>query len=42
MPSAAKIIEENNIDISKVEGTGNGWRVTKGDVLLYLNLNKNK
>ena len=40
MPSAAKIIEENNIDISKVEGTGKDGRVTKGDVLLYLNLIK--
>ena len=40
MPSAAKIIEENNIDISKIEGTGKDGRVTKGDVLLYLNLIK--
>ncbi len=40
MPSAAKIIEENNIDISKVEGTGKDRRVTKGDVLLHLNLIK--
>jgi 2-oxoglutarate dehydrogenase E2 component (dihydrolipoamide succinyltransferase) len=39
MPSAAKIIEENNIDISNIEGTGKDGRVTKGDVLLYLNLN---
>ena len=39
MPSAAKIIEENNIDISNIEGTGQDGRVTKGDVLLYLNLN---
>jgi 2-oxoglutarate dehydrogenase E2 component (dihydrolipoamide succinyltransferase) len=39
MPSAAKIIEENNIDVSNIEGTGKDGRVTKGDVLLYLNLN---
>ena len=39
MPSAAKMIEENNIDISNIEGTGKDGRVTKGDVLLYLNLN---
>ena len=38
MPSAAKIIEENNIDVSNIEGTGKDGRVTKGDVLLYLNL----
>ena len=39
MPSAAKIIEENNIDVSNLEGTGKDGRVTKGDVLLYLNSN---
>jgi 2-oxoglutarate dehydrogenase E2 component (dihydrolipoamide succinyltransferase) len=39
MPSAAKIIEENDIDVSNIEGTGKDGRVTKGDVLLYLNLN---
>ena len=39
MPSAAKMIEENDIDVSNIEGTGKDGRVTKGDVLLYLNLN---
>ena len=39
MPSAAKIIEENDIDVCNIEGTGKDGRVTKGDVLLYLNLN---
>ena len=36
MPSAAKIIEEKNLNISDIEGTGVDGRVTKGDVLLYL------
>ena len=39
MPSAAKMIEENDIDVSNIKGTGKDGRVTKGDVLLYLNLN---
>ena len=38
MPSAAKIITEKKLDISKIKGTGLQGRVTKGDVLLYLNL----
>ena len=37
MPSAAKIIKEKNLDIFDIEGTGVDYRVTKGDVLLYLN-----
>ena len=37
MPSAAKTIKEKNLDISDIEGTGVDNRVTKGDVLLYLN-----
>ena len=37
MPSAAKIIKEKNLDIFNIEGTGVDNRVTKGDVLLYLN-----
>ena len=37
MPSAAKIIKEKNLDIFNIEGTGVENRVTKGDVLLYLN-----
>ena len=44
MPSAAKIIEEKNLNISDIEGTGVDGRVTKGDVLLYLtksNISKN-
>jgi 2-oxoglutarate dehydrogenase E2 component (dihydrolipoamide succinyltransferase) len=41
MPSAAKIIAEKKIDISKIQGTGLQGRITKGDVLLYLNLMKN-
>ena len=37
MPSAAKIIKEKKIDISDIASTGVNNRVTKGDVLLYLN-----
>ena len=42
MPSAAKIIKEKNLDIYDIEGTGVDNRVTKGDVLLYLNQVKNE
>jgi 2-oxoglutarate dehydrogenase E2 component (dihydrolipoamide succinyltransferase) len=42
MPSAAKIIKEKNLDIFDIEGTGVDNRVTKGDVLLYLNQIKNE
>ncbi len=41
MPSAAKLIEEKNLDVNAVIGTGVDGRVTKGDVLLHLNLIKN-
>ena len=41
MPSAAKLIEEKKLDINTVIGTGVDGRVTKGDVLLHLNLIKN-
>ena len=41
MPSAAKLIEEKKIDINTIIGTGVDGRVTKGDVLLQLNLIKN-
>ena len=41
MPSAAKIIAEKKLDVSKIQGTGLQGRITKGDVLLYLNLGKN-
>ena len=37
MPSAKKIIEEKKLDILDIAGTGFDGRVTKGDVLLYLN-----
>ena len=41
MPSAAKLIKERKIDINTIIGTGVDGRVTKGDVLLHLNLIKN-
>ena len=37
MPSAAKIIKEKKLDILDIAGTGIDNRITKGDVLLYLN-----
>jgi 2-oxoglutarate dehydrogenase E2 component (dihydrolipoamide succinyltransferase) len=35
-PSVRRLVAEKNIDISKVAGTGPGGRLTKGDVLEYL------
>ena len=39
-PAARKLIEENNIAISAITGTGNKGRITKADVLNYLETNK--
>ncbi|WP_420434593.1 2-oxoglutarate dehydrogenase complex dihydrolipoyllysine-residue succinyltransferase [Hyphobacterium sp.] len=36
MPSAARIAEENDLDLSKIEGSGKDGRVTKGDTLKAL------
>ena len=33
MPSAARIAEENDVDLAKVEGSGKDGRITKGDAL---------
>ena len=41
MPSAAKLIEEKKLDINTISGTGVDGRITKGDVLLHLNLINN-
>ena len=35
-PSVRRLVAEKNLDITAVTGTGPGNRVTKGDVLLYL------
>ncbi|OQX03724.1 MAG: hypothetical protein BWK80_55050, partial [Desulfobacteraceae bacterium IS3] len=35
-PSVRRLIAEKKIDVSKISGTGPGGRVTKGDVLFYL------
>jgi 2-oxoglutarate dehydrogenase E2 component (dihydrolipoamide succinyltransferase) len=35
-PAARRVAEEGQVDPAKVEGTGRGGRVTKGDVLSYL------
>ena len=42
MPSAAKIISENNIDLNTVKGTGRGGRVLKEDVLPIITTNASK
>ena len=36
LPSAKKLATENNVDLSKVEGTGKHGQVTKGDVIAHL------
>jgi len=33
MPSAARVIEENNLDAGAIDGTGKDGRITKGDAL---------
>ena len=33
MPSADRVIKENNLDASTIDGTGRGGRITKGDAL---------
>ncbi|MDH4204568.1 MAG: 2-oxoglutarate dehydrogenase complex dihydrolipoyllysine-residue succinyltransferase [Desulfobacteraceae bacterium] len=35
-PAVRRLVAEKNIDISGIKGTGPGSRITKGDVLLYL------
>jgi 2-oxoglutarate dehydrogenase E2 component (dihydrolipoamide succinyltransferase) len=35
-PSVRRLVAEKNIDVSAITGTGPGNRVTKGDVLLYM------
>lgn len=35
-PAVRRLVAEKNIDISGIKGTGPGDRITKGDVLLYL------
>ncbi len=35
-PAVRRLIAEKNVDISGIKGTGPGNRITKGDVLLYL------
>lgn len=35
-PSVRRLVAEKQVDVSKISGTGPGGRITKGDVLLYL------
>jgi 2-oxoglutarate dehydrogenase E2 component (dihydrolipoamide succinyltransferase) len=35
-PSVRNLVSQKNIDVSKIEGTGPGGRITRGDVLLYI------
>lgn len=39
-PVVAKISQEEGVDLSKVEGTGRGGRITKKDVMAYLERRK--
>jgi len=35
-PSVRRLIREKNLDVAQITGTGPGGRISKGDVLLYL------
>lgn len=35
-PSVRNLVAQKNIDVSKIYGTGPGGRITRGDVLLYI------
>ncbi len=35
-PSVRRLVAENNLDVTRIKGTGPARRITKGDVLLYL------
>ena len=35
-PAVRKLVDENNLDVSQISGTGKGGRLTKGDVLLFI------
>lgn len=35
-PAVRRLVKENNIDISKITGTGSGGRITREDILDYL------
>ena len=37
-PAVRKIVEENNIDISTVEGTEKSGRISKGDLINLMNV----
>jgi 2-oxoglutarate dehydrogenase E2 component (dihydrolipoamide succinyltransferase) len=39
-PAVRKLVEENSLDASKIEGSGKDGRLTKGDVLVYLEKQK--
>jgi len=35
-PAVRRLVAEKGIDINRVSGTGPGWRITKGDVMLFI------
>lgn len=41
-PAVRRIVEENNVDISKVTGTGKDGRITKGDVQAFIDSGANE
>lgn len=36
LPSVRRLVSEKGIDVNQIKGTGPGGRITKGDVILYL------
>lgn len=41
-PAVQKLVAEHNLDPAKIEGTGKNGRVTKGDVLSFLETNRSE
>ena len=41
-PSVKKVVEEKNIDVDKIKSSRNDGRVTKADVLDYVNIDKDR
>jgi 2-oxoglutarate dehydrogenase E2 component (dihydrolipoamide succinyltransferase) len=42
LPSVRRLVSEKEIDVNQIKGSGPGGRITKGDVMLYLESGQNK